>query len=152
MEEEKTEDNVRVVAQEAPVELLPESETEYSYAEYLLFDGRIDEENYGRIMKKAQEDSQAGIVADFAIRQTKISADISGVSLDAIRDKTGIDPRCIYTILQQDERSDDPKRHHGLISDQKLLVESLRMLGQGRALQAIMDRHSHINFGKAPTV
>lgn len=124
----------------------PEVEMDYSYAGYVALGGRIDEENYSRVMKRVREESQADFAEDFANDQTKITADISGISLDAIRNETGVDPRFIYGILRHDIGPDDVEHHHGQMSDQQLLVESLRMLEQGSAAQAIIARHPHIQF------
>lgn len=133
------------------VELLEETaatiehEPKYSYAGYVAVGGRIDEANYQRVMKRASEES-GHFRVNHLRDQTRSTADVSGVSLDAVRDDVGIDPRCIYEILRYDEKPADAKDHHSQMSDQELLVESLRMLEQGSAAQAIIDKHPHISF------
>ena len=119
-----------------------EESPKYSYAGYVACGGRIDEVNYRRVMKTIQDDPGA----QFFKGQTEITAEISGISLDAIRNATGIDPRAIYTILGNDQKSPEVKDHHGQMWDQQLLVESLRMLEQSDAAQAIVDEHPHIQF------
>lgn len=122
-----------------PVE---EEAPKYSYAGYVACGGRIDEVNYRRVMKTIQNNPGP----EMSKRQTEITAEISGVSLDAIRNDTGIDPRAIYGILRHDHMPPEAKDHHGQMSDQQLLVESLRMLEQGDAVQAIVDKHTHMQF------
>ena len=120
-----------------------EEEPGYSYAGYVACGGRIDEVNYRRVMKAIQNNPSIDV---YAKRQTEITAEISGVSLDTIRNETGIDPRAIYGILRYDHMPPGAKDHHGQMSDQQLLVESLRMLEQSDAVQAIVDKHPHIQF------
>lgn len=120
-----------------------EEAPKYSYAGYVACGGRIDEVNYRRVMKAVQNDPSAAMNTN---RQTEITAEISGVSLEAIRNDTGIDPRAIYGILRNDHRPPDATDHHVQMSDQQLLVESLRMLEQESAVQAIIDKHPHIGF------
>ena len=120
-----------------------EEEPKYSYAGYVACGGRIDEVNYRRVMRAVQA---APTPEMYAKRQTEITAEISGVSLDAIGDETGIDPRAVYGILRHDNMPPEAKDHHAQMSDQQLLVESLRMLEQDSAVQAIMDKHPHIQF------
>ena len=129
---------------EIPETSVPQQEEDpkYSYAGYVACGGRIDEVNYRRVMKAIQDEP----AAEMSKGQTEITAEISGVSLDAIRDATGIDPRAIYGILRHDHMPPELKDHHVKMSDQQLLVESLRMLEQSDAVQAIMDKHSHIQF------
>ena len=118
----------------------------FTYAGYAALDGRIDEVNYTRVMKKVRENESIGAVDGFAIDQTKITADISGISLDAIRNETGVDPRTIYGILRRDIRPPGTEYHHDQMSDQQLLVEALRMLEQESAVSAVIKRHPHIQF------
>lgn len=122
-----------------------ERESPYSYEGYVAMGGRIDEENYHRVMKRASEES-GHFTVDQMRDQTRLTAEISGISLDAIRDDVGIDPRCIYEILRHDVKPVDAEHHHSQMCDQKLLVESLRMLEQGDAAQAIINRHPNISF------
>lgn len=123
---------------------------EYTYAGYASLGGRIDEENYQRVMKKALEISQVSDheVMNSAAAQTKHSAEISGVSLDRIHEETGIDPRAIYAILRNDIAPDGVAHHHVQMSDQQLLVEALRMLEQEHAVRAVIkaEELSHISF------
>src|SRR3989338_6022456 len=122
-----------------------EREPPYSYEGYIAMGGRIDEENYRRVMKRASEESghfRVGQLRD----QTRITAEISGISLDAIRDDAGIDPRRIYEILRHDLKPGDAKHHHSQMSYQELLVESLRMLEQGDGVSAVLKKHSNISF------
>lgn len=121
-------------------------ERNYSYAGYVAAGGRIDEENYHRVMNRARDASQSGFRGDAAADQSGVTARISGISLDAIREEIGIDPRIIYEILRSDVRPTDAKHHHGSMSDQQLLVESLRMLEQGDAAEAIVTTHPNIPF------
>lgn len=120
-----------------------EEAPKFSYTGYVACGGRIDEVNYRRVMKAIQNAPNAGM---YAKRQTEITAEISGVSLEAIRNDTGIDPRAIYDILRHDHMPPGVKDHHVQMCDQQLLVESLRMLEQNEAVQAIIDRHPHIQF------
>ncbi len=127
-----------------------EGEPKYSYAGYVASGGRINETDYNRVILLAEESmpykprvNQSGIPAG---DQTKITSEISGVDIGAITTETGIDPRCIYDILRHDEKPADAEYHHGAMSDQALLVESLRMLEQGGAAQAIVDKHPNIQF------
>jgi len=124
----------------------PESEKKYTYAGYLAHGGRIDEATYNSVMQRVGEDPAADFAEDFADSQTKITADISGISLDAIRNETGIDPRFIYGVLRHDMGPDGVEHHHSQMSDQQLLVESLRMLEQGSAVGAVIDKHPHMQF------
>ena len=120
-----------------------EEEPKYSYAGYFECGGRIDEVNYRRLMKAIQNEPSIDV---YAKRQTEIAAEISGVSLDAIRNATGIDPRAIYGILRRDRKPPEVKDHHGQMSDQELLVESLRMLEQSDAVKAIVGEHKNFQF------
>ena len=136
-----------VDANELPEETaaIIEREPPYSYEGYIALGGRIDEENYQRVMKRASEESSHFRVNQLR-DQTRSTADVSGISLDVVRDEACIDPRCIYEILRYDVKPADVKDHHSQMCDQQLLVESLRMLEQGSAAQAIIDRHPHISF------
>ena len=127
-----------------------EEDPKYSYAGYVACGGRINEVNYTRVMNLAHESmpyeprvNQAGVAMG---DQIKITAETSGVDIGAITTETGIDPRCIYDILRNDVKPADVEYHHGSMGDQALLVESLRMLEQGDAVQAIVDKHLHIWF------
>lgn len=147
----KTENQEEVVGDvEVAVPTTREAESKYSYAGYVACGGRINETDYNRVMLLASKSmpytprvNQSGVpMGD----QTKITSEISGVDIGAITAETGIDPRCIYDILRHDEKPADAQYHHGAMSDQALLVESLRMLEQGSAAQAIADRHPNIQF------
>lgn len=120
-----------------------EEEPGYSYAGYVACGGRIDEVNYRRVMKAVQNNP---LIDVYAKHRTNTTAEISGVSLDAIRNATGIDPRAIYDILRNDRKPPEAKDHHGQMSDQHLLVESLRMLEQSDAVEAIVDNHKNFQF------
>ncbi len=126
------------------VKVEPQSVGVYSYGRYLALGGRIDEENYGRVMKRVIAES--GLVQHFARIQTSTTAAISGISLCAVRDETGVDPRFIYGILRHDVASDNIKHHHSQMSDQELLVESLRMLERKEESLAVIAKHPHITF------
>jgi hypothetical protein len=118
----------------------------YSYALYVACGGRIDEENYARVMKKVAEELHDCLPNNSAISQTRIAAELSGISLDTVRDKAGIDPRCIYGILRNDDIPKGLRYHHGQMSDQQLLVESLRMLEVTSAVDAVIAAHPNISF------
>lgn len=145
MKQETPGSEVNAIELAEDVDAVIEREPKYSFEGYVAAGGRIDEANYQRVMKRASEES-GHFRVDRMRDQTRSTADVSGVSLDAVRDDAGIDPRCIYEILRYDVKPADVKDHHGQMSDQQLLVESLRMLEQGSAAQAIIDKHPHISF------
>ncbi len=124
----------------------PESESRHTYTDYVSMGGRLDEENYARVMKKAEEESGAGITSSYARAQVATIADISGISLEHIRDEVGLDPVVIYEILRNDKIPKEVANHHSQMIDQQLLVESLRMLGAQSATLAIIAKHPHITF------
>lgn len=121
-------------------------EWNYSYSGYVALGGRIDEANYNRVMERVREESQAGLTHSSLAQQTHVTAEISGISLDALSEETSVDARHIYEILRHDVRPKDVEHHHGSMSDQQLLVESLRMLEQGDAAEAIIATHPHMPF------
>lgn len=123
-----------------------ESAPAYSYADYVALGGRIDEANFTRVMERALVETKANLGEGFSKNQTGLTAEISGVNLDAVTAEAGIDPRCIYGILRYDEKPKDVEYHHGAMSDQVLLVESLRMVGAVEAVNAIVEKHPHIPF------
>jgi hypothetical protein len=123
----------------------PEGRAVYSYAGYVAHGGRIDEGNYMRVMK-AVEQLCDGCAGDNAVRQTRIAAEISGISLEAIRERKGIDPRCIYGILRTDNMPSATVHHHAQMCDQQLLVEVLRMLEDESARVAMIAAHPNISF------
>ncbi len=119
-----------------------EGEPKFTYAGYLACGGRIDEENYERVMERARQEKHENFAAD----QTKVTADISGISLEAIGTEAGIDPRVVYGILRHDEKPAETPHHHAQMSDQLLLVEALRMLEQGDAAARVIAKHPHMSF------
>lgn len=137
-----------VVPETPPEEVAGESESRFSYTNYVALGGRINRGDYARVMERAQEESNATSGEGFSKNQTRTTAEISGVDLDAVRDEFGIDPRCVYGILRYDELPPlaIPQYHHGAMSDQALLVESLRMIGAVEAVNAIVEKHPHISF------
>jgi hypothetical protein len=94
-----------------------EGSAPYSYAGYVDGGGRIDEVNYQRVMRLASEGSSVG----------------------------AIEEEVLYRILRNDW---DPgnRNHHGVMSDQELRVETLRMLGDTDAVEAFKSAHPHMQF------
>ncbi len=125
---------------------LPEGNKEYSYAGYIAHGGRIDEENYTRVMETASKKSDESYPEDSVHHQTQTVEAISGISLDAIGDSAGIDPRLVYRILRTDVMSSGQTYHHGQMHDQQLLVETLRMLEETAAVNAVIAAHPNISF------
>ena len=123
-----------------------EGESRYSYADYISMGGRIDEENYTRVIQMAQDEAGASAVTKFTLFQTATIAGTSDISLEAIHAETGINPVCIYSILRSDKIPREVRDHHSQMNDQQLLVESLRMLGAHSAIDAIIAKHPHITF------
>lgn len=124
----------------------PEGELRFVYADYVSIGGRLDEESYSQVMKKAEQESMSGITGNFARAQTATIANVSGISLEAIHQEAGLDPVSIYEILRSDKIPAGVSDHHSQMNDQQLLVESLRMLGQQDAVNAIIATHPHIIF------
>ena len=127
----------------------PEGGLVYTYGDYVAHGGRIDEDNYTRVMQRAQNESSVGAVGaeeNYAQLQTATIANASGVSLEKIRDEVGLDPVCIYGILRSDKFPTKTTNHHGQMTDEQLLVEALRMLGEQSAVDSIIAKYPHISF------
>ncbi len=135
-----------VVPETPPEEAVGENESGFSYGNYVALGGRINEKDFTRVMARAQVETNTTRGEGFSKNQTGITAEISGVDLDAVRDEFGVDPRCVYGILRHDEKPTGVEYHHGAMSDQALLVESLRMIGAISAVDAIIAKHPHIAF------
>lgn len=117
-----------------------ERKPKLSYAGYVRCGGLINETDYQSAMERAD----AGKVNEVLERHVENMAEFSGVSLDAIRIETGIDPRVLYGILREDVGAEGLKHHHSQMSDQKLFVETLHMLQKDDAACAVENAYPNI--------
>ncbi len=124
----------------------------FSFDRYSRKGGRVAEADYLRVMGRAREESSSFRVdpmrdqtaATVGVVNRLNLGTINKLSLSAIKDRTGVDPRCVYQILRSDMHSADEPRVHTSLSDQELLVEALLMLDQDDAVGAVKETHRNI--------
>jgi|SRR3989338_771562 len=115
-----------------------EGEKGLSYAGYVSHGGLINEADYQSALTR----SRGAKVGDGARSQSEGIARFSGLDLGALRGE--IDPRVLYGILRNDTAPSEVLHHHSQMSDQKLFVETLRMLEKGEAVSVVQKAYPNI--------
>jgi len=114
-----------------------------AYNQYRELGGIINEQDYKSALTRAENAPtfdktlkiQAEVIARFAKIELQNTEDV-------------IDPRIIlYGILRNDVRPEGVEHHHDEMSDQRLFVEALRMLGDTESLNKMIEAYPNISFG-----
>lgn len=115
---------------------------ENNYQQYLELGGIINEKDYEDALARAQKTTT---LDETRIRQAENIAKFAGIEL---RNTEGaIDQRIIlYGILRSDVRPEGVKRHRGQMSDQRIFVEALRMLGDVESVDKMIKKYPNISF------
>ncbi|MBI2062478.1 MAG: hypothetical protein HYT64_02205 [Candidatus Yanofskybacteria bacterium] len=113
-----------------------------NYQRYIELGGIINKKDYNKAVEKAANMTTADKIA---AAQVKVMSDFAGIELHDIDDTT--DPRIIlYGILRNDVRPEGVEYHHSQMSDQRIFVEALKMLGDVESLKKMIKMHPHISF------
>ena len=113
-----------------------------NYQRYLDLDGIINKDDHRSAFMKVQD---TVILDEALIKQAENIAKFAGIELDSSKDT--VDPRIIlYGILRRDVRPKGVKYHHDQMSDQRIFVEALRMLGDTESANKMIKAHSNISF------
>jgi hypothetical protein len=115
---------------------------ENSYQRYQDLGGVINETDYDSALSRLKE---AYISDKTLIAQAENIARFAGIELQS--DEDASDPRVIlYGILRRDVRSEGVKYHHDQMSDQKIFMEALRMLGDVESADKMVKAYLNISF------
>ena len=113
-----------------------------NYQRYLDLDGIINKDDHRSAFMKVQD---TVILDEALIKQAENIAKFAGIELDSSKDT--VDPRIIlYGILRRDVRPKGVKYHHDQMSDQRIFVEALRMLGDTESVNKMIKAHPNISF------
>jgi len=113
-----------------------------NYQRYLCLGGIINEKDYNSAIERA-----GGIttVDGMLLGQTKVMSDFAGIELHNA--KNSVDLKVIlYGILRNNVRPEGVKYHHSQMSDQRIFVEALRMLGDTESVNKMIKAHPNISF------
>lgn len=112
-----------------------------SYQRYQELGGIINEKDFDSALSRLEEE---GIPRKTSIKQAEGMARFAGIELDV---ENGIDKRVkLYAILRSDVQPENEKYHHSQMTDQRLFVEALRMLGDADSLGKMIRAYPHISF------
>ena len=115
---------------------------ETSYQQYKELGGIINEKDYDSALLRAKD------TTDFdktLISQAGNIAKIAGIKLHGTENSP--DRRVVlYGILRMDVRPKGIKRHHDEMSDQRIFMEALRMLGDIDSIDKMVKQYPNISF------
>ena len=115
---------------------------ENNYQRYLELGGIINEKDYQDVLIRAQRTTT---LDEARIRQAENLAKFAGIEL--YNTDGTIDQRIVlYGILRSDVMPEGVKYHHSQMSDQRILVEALRMLGDVESVNKMIRKYSNISF------
>ncbi|OGN09569.1 MAG: hypothetical protein A3J46_02305 [Candidatus Yanofskybacteria bacterium RIFCSPHIGHO2_02_FULL_41_11] len=115
---------------------------ENNYQKYLALGGIINEADYNSALERIRS---FHLLTKTLILQAENIAKYAEIELQNVED--GPDPRVIlYGILRSDIRPEGVEYHHSSMSDQKLFVEALRMLGDAESVGKMIKRYPNISF------
>lgn len=115
---------------------------ENNYQQYLELGGIINEKDYEDALAKAQKTTARD---EARIRQAENIAKFAGI--ESHNTEGAIDQRIIlYEILRSDVMPKGVKYHHSQMSDQRIFVEALRMLGDVESVDKMIKKYSNISF------
>lgn len=113
-----------------------------NYQQYLELGGIINEKDYEDALTRAQK---TATLDKARIRQAENIAKFAGIELH--KTEGSIDQRIIlYGILRSDVRPEGIEHHHSQMSDQRIFVETLRMLGDAESLDKMIKKYPNISF------
>ena len=113
-----------------------------NYQQYLELGGIINEKDYDSALARAESTTTLNKTL---IRQAESIAKFVGIELHDRGD--AIDRRTIlYGILRSDIRPEKVKYHRDQMSDQRIFVEALRMLGDVKSLDKMVKAYPNISF------
>ena len=113
-----------------------------NYQRYLELDGIINEKDYTNALKRANSATELN---ETLLKQGENIAKFASIELSSIGE--AVDPRIIlYGILRRDTRPKGVRYHHDQMSDQRIFVEALRMLGDIESMEKMIEKHPHISF------
>lgn len=115
---------------------------ENSYQQYLELGGIINEKDYKYALARAQKTTT---LSEARIRQAENIVKFAGIELH--NTEGAIDQRImLYGILRSDVRPEGIKHHHSQMSDQRIFVEALRMLGDIESINKMIKKYPNISF------
>ena len=115
-----------------------------NYQKYQDLGGIINEKDYDNALERAWHMTMQG-VNETLIKQVEVMSKFAGIELDSA--KNAINPRVIlYSILRSDVRPKGIRHHHSQMSDQRIFVEALRMLGDTESVNKMIKAHPNISF------
>ena len=115
---------------------------EKNYQRYLELGGIINEKDYDSALERSENITT---LKETLIRQAEKIAESTGIELH--NTEGAIDQRIIlYGILRDDVRPEEVEHHHSQMSDQRIFVEALRMLGDTESLDKMIKRYPNISF------
>ena len=116
--------------------------TERNYRRYLELGGIIDEKDYENALERA---GNAGKPVESRISQAEGIAEHAGIELHSQED--AVDERVsLYGILRSDVRPEGVRHHHSQITDQRIFMEVLRMLGDVESIGKMVEAYPNISF------
>ena len=131
--------NKELLEQGADMQNYPEK---YSYQRYLELGGIINENDYNNAMTRAKKTT---VIDKIQKTQAENIANYSEIELHSTSDIP--DPIItLYGILRSDIQPKKVKHHHSQMSDQRIFVEALRMLGDVESLEKMVKTYPHISF------
>lgn len=113
-----------------------------NYQHYLELGGIINEKDYDSAIEGVDD---ADKLSQSLKLQAEIIARTAGIELENTGDS--IDKRVVlYEILRSDTRPEGVKRHHDEMSDQRIFMEALRMLGDTESINKMIEAFPNISF------
>jgi len=107
------------------------------YENYKASGGILSQAEYQSVLERAADSKNVPSVSTEA--QATHMAQASEIVLSP-------ETVTIYGILRHDEKpSPDTKGHYSALSDQKLLAEALRLVGDERPLTTFIEKYPHIS-------
>ncbi|MDP3954472.1 MAG: hypothetical protein Q8Q06_03605 [bacterium] len=110
-----------------------------SYQRYLELGGIINKKDYASALERAKNITAPD---NTLIMQADSIAKFAGIKLSGPLDKITI----LYGILRKDVQPKEAEYHHRQMSDQRIFVEALRMLGDTESLDKMIKAYPNISF------
>ena len=125
---------------------------ESNYQRYQKLGGIINEKDYNATLEKARNLKVLDRTGRYAAQEIKNTirhgnyiAEFSGIELNTSED--ALDSKILlYVILRLDTKPEDTKYHHSQMSDQRIFMEVVRMLGDADSVEKLIEAYPNINF------
>ena len=121
---------------------------ENNYQNYVELGGIINEEDYQKALNRMNSLNILKIRDMQVIDSIRQAIEIADYAEIKINDLDGVlDPKIVlFVILRLDVGPEGVKYHHSQMSDQKIFVEALRMLGDARSRDKMIKAYPNISF------